>query len=165
MTVKAQTTPVNDKYQTYWTKIEKAQKAGLPKSALNESRAVLKQAKMDRQGPAMLKSLMLIVQLQQEIAPDSTKYIFQEIEALLTESQDPVFKSVLHSVLAEQYNHYYQRERWSINQRTAIAADNSGDISEWTSARFIEVIARHIKLSLQNPTSLSTIGTDKYALV
>ncbi|MDP4270924.1 MAG: alpha-2-macroglobulin family protein, partial [Bacteroidota bacterium] len=164
-TLNAQNSPVNDKYQPYWTKIEKAQKEGLPKSALKESRAVLAQAKSDKNGPAILKSLVLIAGLQQTIAPDSVKYLFREMEGMLEENQEPAFKSLLHSALAELYHQSYRREWWAIRQRTAIASDNSDDMSSWTSARYIDVIVSHIKQSLQNQSALSTVPTEKYALV
>lgn len=163
--LKGQTISVNDKYQVNWAKIEKAQKSGLPKTALKESRTVLALAKADKNGPAMIKTLINIARWQQEIAPDSLKYVFQEMEQTLDGSNDPIFKGVLHSVLAEMYNSYFSSQRWSIRQRTAVLADKTGDMSEWTTARFVEVIAGHIDQSLQNRTALSASGTESYALV
>lgn len=165
LTLNAQTSPVNDKYQPYWTKIEKAQKEGLPRTALNESRAALSQAKSDKSGPAILKSLVLLAGLQQEVAPDSVKFVFREMEQVLEDSQDPILKSVLHYSLADLYHQQYRREWWVIRQRTAVASDNSEDMAEWTSARYVDVILRQIKQALQNQSILSTTPTDKYALV
>ncbi len=156
---------VADKYQRQWEKIIKAEDEGLPQTALKESRIAFSLAQKEKKGPAMLKSLALILRFQQQIEPDSVKIVFMQMEKEVSQAQDPVFQSMLHSVLAESYLDYFREKRWEINKRTAVAGDVSEDMNEWTSARFEEIIVKHLQLSVQKQALLYAASTDTYRLI
>ncbi len=162
----AQSKPVvTDKYQQRWERIIKAEDEGLPKTALKESRIAFSLAQSEKNGPAMLKSLALILRFQQEIEPDSVKSVFGQMEKQVSQAQDPLFQSMLHSVLAESYMDYFREKQWEINKRTAVAGDVSENMNEWTSARFEEVIVKHLQLSVQKQALLYAASTDSYRLI
>ena len=62
--------------------------------------------------------------------------------------------SVLHSLLAECYFHYYQRNRGRFYNRTQVPNIDFSDIQTWDLRTIVEKMTAEFELSLQNPEAL-----------
>ena len=88
-----------------------------------------------------------------EVNDDQFPELIKEVENYTNSCADSASVAVLHSMLAEMYQNYYQRNQWTINQRTQLSGYIPEDIRVWTSNLFTDKIKEEIDLSLR-PTAL-----------
>ncbi len=115
--------------------------------------SVITQAINDKNTPMVIKNLILKMKEQMEVNDDQFPELIKEVENYTNSCTDSTSVAVLHSMLAEMYQNYYQRNQWTINQRTQLSGYIPEDIREWTSNLFTDKIKKEIDLSLR-PTAL-----------
>jgi len=115
--------------------------------------SVITQAINDKNTPMVIKNLILKMKEQMEVNDDQFPELIKEVENYTNSCTDSASVAVLHSMLAEMYQNYYQRNQWTINQRTQLSGYIPEDIREWTSNLFTDKIKEEIDLSLR-PTAL-----------
>ena len=115
--------------------------------------SVITQAINDKNTPMVIKNLILKMKEQMEVNDDQFPELIKEVENYTNSLADSASVAVLHSMLAEMYQNYYQRNQWTINQRTQLSGYIPEDIREWTSNLFTDKIKEEIDLSLR-PTAL-----------
>ena len=115
--------------------------------------SVITQAINDKNTPMVIKNLILKMKEQMEVNDDQFPELIKEVENYTNSCADSASVAVLHSMLAEMYQNYYQRNQWTINQRTQLSGYIPEDIREWTSNLFTDKIKEEIDLSLR-PTAL-----------
>lgn len=115
--------------------------------------SVITQAINDKNTPMVIKNLILKMKEQMEVNDDQFPELIKEVENYTNSCTDSTSVAVLHSMLAEMYQNYYQRNQWTINQRTQLSGYIPEDIREWTSNLFTDKIKEEIDLSLR-PTAL-----------
>ena len=118
--------------------------------------SVITQAINDKNTPMVIKNLILKMKEQMEVNDDQFPELIKEVENYTNSLADSASVAVLHSMLAEMYQNYYQRNQWTINQRTQLSGYIPEDIREWTSNLFTDKIKEEIDLSLR-PTALLQI--------
>lgn len=101
----------------------------------------------------VIKNLILKMKEQMEVNDDQFPELIKEVENYTNSCADSASVAVLHSMLAEMYQNYYQRNQWTINQRTQLSGYIPEDIRVWTSNLFTDKIKEEIDLSLR-PTAL-----------
>ncbi|MGM9760047.1 MAG: alpha-2-macroglobulin family protein [Parabacteroides sp.] len=94
----------------------------------------------------------------EEILPDLIRQMNQHIQAC----EDTTGQAILHSMQAEMYQQYYQRNRWAIRQRTELAGYVPEDIREWTEELFESHIRTALKASLQPADRLQQQSIETY---
>lgn len=99
--------------------------------------------------PLLIKGLINKMKTQSEINDDSFPALIKEIELFTAGIKDPASVAVLHSMLAEMYNHYYIGNSWKINQRTPITGYIPEDIREWSKNLFTDKVKEELSVSLQ----------------
>lgn len=147
--------------QTDWKKLcdEK------PKTALAKAEKMYDQALLEKNGPKLIQALTIRIYCQSLIDSESILPLFQEIEKLITNLKNPVEKSILHSILAEYYQDYYNQHAYQINQRTPLANFVPEDIKEWSGNLFIEKIFYHALAALEAQTDLEKTPASTYNLI
>ena len=103
--------------------------------------------------PMVIKNLILKMKEQMEVNDDQFPELIKEVENYTNSCADSASVAVLHSMLAEMYQNYFQRNQWTINQRTQLSGYIPEDIRVWTSNLFTDKIKEEIDLSLR-PTAL-----------
>ncbi|MDH6357121.1 alpha-2-macroglobulin family protein [Parabacteroides sp. PF5-9] len=99
--------------------------------------------------PELIKAL--ITHMQDELEKDNDRFpeLIQEVEAFTTKTSGQASVALLHSILAEMYDWYYQQNRWQVTQRTALTGFIPDDIREWSANLFEDKIQEELTLSLQ----------------
>ena len=117
-------------YTTRWNKIDSLiSKKGLIQSALQEVNNIYTLAKKEKQDAEVIKALLYKSSLEQQTDESGTKFLAQWNKEIST-STEPV-TSVLQSLLAQQYQSYFQQHRYQLYSRTATIQFNKEDIATW----------------------------------
>ena len=106
--------------------------------------SVITQAINDKNTPMVIKNLILKMKEQMEVNDDQFPELIKEVENYTNSCADSASVAVLHSMLAEMYQNYYQRNQWTINQRTQLSGYIPEDIRVWTSNLFTDKIKEEI---------------------
>ena len=140
-------------YTKEWSKAEAFIQKGLPKSALEEVRKIYLLAKKEKQDAQLVKSLLYISRLQVENREENSSLSIAEMEKEISvwEKQprnEPIL-SLLRSVLASQYQQYYQENQWELYNRTTTEKFIKTDIATWGTMDFHQRISQLFLQSVQ----------------
>ncbi|MCE7058488.1 alpha-2-macroglobulin [Dyadobacter sp. CY343] len=149
------------KYEAQWKKVADLQAKGLSKSALTEVKQIYKTAKAEKQEAQVIKAAIYMVTLQAETREDNEIASIKELEAEM-EASSGVVKSILSSLVADQYYGYYQNIRWQIYQRTATSGYAKTDVSTWGTEDFHKRITELYLASLQNERELQQTDLEQF---
>ena len=114
----------------------------------NESKMIT-EAIQGKNTPQLIKTLISRMKEQLDVNEDDFPELIKEVENYAAGCKDPASTAVLHSMIAEMYNHYYTMNRWKISQRTDLAGYVPEDIREWTSNLFTQKIKEELTASLE----------------
>lgn len=124
--------------------------------------SVIMQAINEKNTPMVIKNLIIKMKEQMEVNDDQFPELIREVENYTATCTDSASVAVLHSMLAEMYQNYYQRNQWKINQRTQLSDYIPDDIREWTSNLFTDQIKEEIGLSLRPAALLQSTPASKF---
>jgi hypothetical protein len=152
-------------YNKEWKQVNEFVKKELPRSALEQVKKIYQLAKKDKQDAQVVKSLIYMTGLQNEVTENNEPRSIADLEKETNAATEPA-KSILNSLLAELYWQYYQQHRWQLYNRTnttipiAIGIKRD-DIATWTAddlhKKIGELYLRSIKnSSLLQQTKLAT---------
>lgn len=127
-----------------------------------QTSSVITQAINDKNTPMVIKNLILKMKEQMEVNDDQFPELIRNVENYTNSLADSASVAVLHSMLAEMYQNYYQRNQWTINQRTQLSGYIPEDIREWTSNLFTDKIKEEIDLSLRPTVLLQNTPVSKF---
>jgi uncharacterized protein YfaS (alpha-2-macroglobulin family) len=136
-------------YATQWKVVEDYVKKKLPKSALTEVRKIYDQAKKEKQDAQVVKSLIYIMNLQEDNRENNDIFSIKEYEKEIPASKEPV-TSILKSLLAEKYWSYYQNNRYKFFNRTQTVNFVKEDIATWAAEDFYKKISELFLASVAN---------------
>lgn len=115
--------------------------------------------------PLLIKSLISKMKEQLEKNDETFPELIREVETYTKTCTDSASVSLLHSMVAEMYQQYYQWNRWKIDQRTDLSGYVPDDIREWTGNLFDDKIREELNLSLKPATLLQETPIDRYKLL
>ncbi len=156
-------TPVNN-YEKEWKQVDAFVKKELPKSALEQVKKIYQLAKKEKHDAQVIKSLVYMVGLQNELSENSEAKAIADIEKETVAATEPV-KSILNSLLAEMYWSYYQQHRWQLYNRTNTQNFKKEDIATWTADDLHKKISELFLLSIKNSTLLQQTKLDDYDVI
>ncbi len=133
MTARSQN-PVKN-YTKEWKEAEAFIEKSLPQSAMTVVKKIYALAKKDKQDAQVIKSLIYMGTLQEEIREDNDQLNIAEIEKEITTSREPA-TSILKSHLAELYWNYFNKVRWTLYNRTQTVSFKKDDIATWGAEDF-----------------------------
>jgi uncharacterized protein YfaS (alpha-2-macroglobulin family) len=148
---------------TRWEKVNQLAEKQLPESALKEVQAILEQAKKEKNSPEVIKAMVYKMRFTLEKNPDEAPALIKDFEAFTEKSTDPAEKALLHSMTADLYAQFYQKDQWTINNRTIVSGFVPEDIKEWTKNIYFDKITKHLAASLENASILQQTDALKFA--
>lgn len=155
----------SNEYPVLWQQVKEKEQQSLPKSAGEVVDKILQQAVADKNSPQVMKALIHQGKYDLAVDAENDTLIFHNLKEMLQESDDAVEQAVLHSMLAELYGQYYNKERWNIGQRTQLADFVPSDMKEWSKNNFMDKIVEHSTASLSSQTELEKSEVKSYAAV
>lgn len=148
-----------------WKKVEEFAAKDLPESALKEVESILSQAKKENNSPQIIKALVNKMRFILDKNPDETEKLIREFEAFTESSKNELEKAVMHSMTAELYQKYYEKDQYQISRRTELSGFLPEDMKEWTKSIFLNKILLHNDLALKNPELLQKTPTSVYEAI
>lgn len=152
-------------YDQQWKAVTDFESKSLPKSAAEQVDRILRQAIADENSPQIIKALIHQGKYNLALDAQNDTVIFRNLKDMLAKSTDAVENSVLHSMLGELYLQYYQKDSWTINQRTAIAGLVPEDMKEWTRNIFYDRVVEHLCASIAPQVELEKAQVSAFAPV
>jgi hypothetical protein len=145
-----------------WEKVNELADKQLPESALKEVETILAQAQKEKNPAQVIKAMIYKMRFTLDKDPDKAPVLIKEFEAFTEKSNDPTERALLHSMTAELYALYYQKDQWTINQRTELKDLVPEDMKEWTKNIYFDKVSQHLAASLENATVLQKTDALKY---
>jgi hypothetical protein len=137
-------------YESEWKKADDLLlKKNLPKSALAEVKKIYALAKKDKEDAQLIKSLVYMTALRQEISENDEALSIREIEKEIVFAREPA-ASILKSLLADTYLRYFQNHRWQLYGRTQTVGFKKEDIATWTAGDLHKKIGALYLQSISN---------------
>ena len=152
-------------YDQQWKTVADFEKKSLPKSAAEHVDKILRQAVADKNSPQVIKALIHQGKYDLALDAENDTVIFRNLTDMLAKSTDVVEKSVLHSMLGELYLQYYQKDQWTINQRTALSGFVPSDMKEWSKNNFYDKVVEHLNASIEPRVQLEKAQVTPFAAV
>ncbi|MDP4240069.1 MAG: MG2 domain-containing protein, partial [Bacteroidota bacterium] len=146
-----------------WKTVEDLAEKQLPESALKEVEAILTQARKEKNSVEVIKAMVYEMRFTLEKNPDEAPALIRDFEAFTDKSTDPAERALLHSMTAELYAQFYQRDSYTINRRTEVTGFVPEDTKEWTKNIYFDKISKHLEASMENPTVLQHTDALKFA--
>jgi len=155
-----QATPAG--YDAKWAIVDSlANKAGLPQSALKEINDIYARAKQEHNDAQQIKALVYRIVEENATRENDDTTAIKELETAYSGAAQPA-RSILLSLEAGTYRHYFQRNRWKIYGRTATVNFVKTDIATWTTGDFQHTISSLYLRSLQAEELLKRIPLQQY---
>ncbi|MDR3140336.1 MAG: alpha-2-macroglobulin [Tannerellaceae bacterium] len=107
----------------------------------------------------LIKSLIGEMKGKLEVDEDRFPDLIGEVENYLSKQTDTATVALLHSMVAEMYNHYYLINKWKIERRTPVQGFVPDDIREWAPNLFTGRIEEELDASLEPKRLLCQTGT------
>ena len=137
----------------------------LPKSASEIVNTILKQAVGDKNSPEVIKALIHQGKYDLLIDAENDTLMFYNLKQMLATTTDVVEQAVINSMLADLYLQYYNKDRWTIDQRTQLADFVPADMKEWTKNNFLDRVVMHANASLSEQAKLEHTEVKTYATI
>ena len=108
-----------------------------------------------------------ITQIKEQLEKDAESFpeLIQEVETYTQSCTDSVDMAILHSMIAEMYDYYFDQNAHKIYRRTELTDYRPSDIREWTANLFKEKIKHEFTLSLQPAHLLQQTPINRYNLI
>ena len=112
-------------YKTLWRQFEEAKEQNRPRSALACLHQIMALGQQERNAPQLLKATLFQYQLKEELNPDSLYSNLRDLEQWAQQEEHAVTRSILYSVLANQYAVYLARHSCSIRKIVTVDTQES----------------------------------------
>lgn len=149
-------------YYEKWHKVDSLTNSGQPKSAIKIVNLIYKTAKENDDIPQVIKSLIYRISLQSSYEEDHVIGSIATFNHELSGASVPE-KQILHSLLAELYQAYYNANRWKINKRQTLEGGDKEDMETWDAVEINKVIEQHYRASLAKKSDLTQIPLVEFA--
>ncbi|NNM94798.1 MAG: hypothetical protein HKL88_04950 [Bacteroidia bacterium] len=131
-------------YDKEWNEVDSLINLGLSRSALAEDSIIYLKAKADGNAAQIVKALMYRLRLVQQFEENDVYHSIYQMNDEIKSSSYPL-TPILHSMLAEIYEQYYQQNRWKFAGRTEVVNVKMDDISTWDlTTLFNQILKQHL---------------------
>jgi uncharacterized protein YfaS (alpha-2-macroglobulin family) len=151
-------------YEKEWRRVDSLSMKGLYKSALELTNQIVDRAKAENNNAQIVKGLIHRYKFSQTFQENSEDYAIYNLQDEIKTAKFPL-TPVLHSMLADLYWEYYQRNRYQFYQRTQTVGFKNDSINTWDVNHLIDQTMKHYRLSLENADSLKHVSPDIYEAV
>jgi len=140
-------------YEDMWYAVDSLQSIGLYASAIDVVKVIFDSARVENNAPQVVKSVIHKMKFNSYLAEDDYVIAIAELNEIASETEFPL-KQIIHSVTAQTYWGYYQRNRWQFYGRTETENFENDDIRTWDLNRISDQVNHHYTLSLSSQDSL-----------
>lgn len=151
-------------FEKTWKEVESLKKQGLPQSAIKLVDKAYEQAKTENNQPQLIKAALYKMSLLGDYEENHLEKAIQQLQNTLQTAKTPE-KEILHSLLAELIQNYYNQNQWKILQRTTVLDPTSGDIQTWDAMQFEQAINKQYQLSLDNKHRLEALPLNDFQTI
>lgn len=146
-------------YDRLFYKIDSLALEHKAKEALILINQVNEQARKEGRTTMLLKSVMYRMLFQNYIDPTAQAKLIKILRNDIAAAKQPE-KSILQSLLAESYWHYYQHNRYKISQRTFVSSDIGDNIETWSIRKVTNELVQNYLSSLSEKKTLQSTRID-----
>ncbi|WOD42297.1 alpha-2-macroglobulin family protein [Hwangdonia lutea] len=155
----------NPDYQKLWTKVEKLEVEGLPKSALKIVEDISAKAKKDKNNPQLIKTMLFKSKFALVLEEDAQLKIINNFKNEIEQSSFPT-KNILENILANLYWQYFNQHRWQFYNRTKTSEKlDANDFRTWDLQTIFNEIHEHYQNSLENGLMLQLEPLSNYSVL
>lgn len=157
------TTNSQNNFDQLWTKVEKLEVEGLPKSALKVVEEIFTNAEETNNAPQIIKSLFYKSKFALTLEEDAQLKVIDNFKKHINQNTYPV-KNVLENILANLYWQYFNQNRYKFYNRTKTA--NKVDIDDfrtWDLDTLFKEIHTYFKASLEEDEILQGIDISQFS--
>lgn len=150
-------------FDKLWKEVEQAQKKSLPKTVIKLTDGIYQKGEKEKNSAQMLKAYIWRMKTQETLTPDSFYVGLKGLEQWAKQTDQPMDRAILHSLIADIYANYAARNQWQLRQRTEIAGETpSADMREWTANMFVEKVRTNTKEALADSVLLLKTSSRTY---
>jgi uncharacterized protein YfaS (alpha-2-macroglobulin family) len=176
LTVAAQNRPLPT-YTRDWKRADSLASRGLPKSALAITDRIYKEAKAAHNYPQVAKAALYRTIFRTYSSEEVYVQLVRSIQTDIVETPEPA-KSVLQSVLADQYWQYFQQNRYKFYERAIVGratsgrattannpakpTDSTGNFTTWDAHQLMSAITSAYLASIKEKAQLQTTPIADY---
>lgn len=149
-------------FDELWKKVDEASKLNLPQTVLKLTEEIFRKGEKEKELPQMLKAAVWRMSYRQGLTLDSLYADVNKLEQWLKQSEQPMEKAILHSLLAETYAEFAANNRWTLRQRTEVAGELPEDMRVWTAGQFVEKVRLHACAAVKDSVLLLNTSSGNY---
>lgn len=136
-------------FQKEWQAIDSLNNLGQPESALKLVNDIYEKAKISNQADQFLKASICRMMLEADFKEDYFEKAIERTQLEIQSAKAPV-RQILHSMTAELYWRYYQRNRWKILDRSQTVNFDNTDLKTWDLKKIVSACMEHYEASLSD---------------
>ncbi len=161
---KLKSTMNNDNYSADWKVVDSLEQKGLPKSALEKVEEIQGKAVKSNNQPQQAKCLIFRGKFMTQLEEDGfvkaiNQFVLEEKQAAAP------MKSLIQSMLAEQFSSYLQRNYYRFNNRTETPDFKTDDIRTWSVGQLSSESRKYFLRSVEDESTKNTIIQDWDAIL
>ena len=137
-------------YSQLWKTVDSLHQNGLYREASAKVDIIYNLAKENKETEQFIKSLLYKVNYSNELDENGNILGIKRLEKELLSIEFPE-NAIIHSILAELYANYLQRESWSLMDRKEVEGERPDDLKLWSIRHFEDVISEHYFKSVSFP--------------
>ena len=137
-------------YSQLWKTVDSLHQNGLYREASAKVDLIYILAKENKETEQIIKSLLYTVNYSNELDENGNILAIKRLEKELLTIGFPE-NAIIHSILAELYANYLQRESWSLMDRKEVEGERPDDLNLWSIRHFEDIISEHYFKSVSFP--------------
>ena len=150
-------------FDKLWKDVEQAEKKSLPKTVIKLTDEIYQKGEKEKNSAQMLKAYMWRMKNQEALTPDSFYVGLKGLEQWAKQTDKPMDRAILHSLIAGIYADYASQNQWTLRRRTEIVGEApSVDMREWTANMFIDKVRTNVKEALADSVLLLKTSSRTY---
>ena len=151
-------------YDAGWKTADSLAKKGLYKSANETALQLYQKARTDGNMPQLVKAALYRSRFQSMEGSDGLVTVIDDLEKDCREIPFPG-QPLLHSILADVYWRYYERNRFRFLNRSETTGITESDIRTWDLKKILQKTVEHYQLSMEPADALKLFPVDAFELV
>ena len=150
-------------FDKLWKDVEQAEKKSLPKTVIKLTDEIYQKGEKEKNSAQMLKAYMWRMKNQEALTPDSFYVGLKGLEQWAKQTDKPMDRAILHSLIAGIYADYASQNQWTLRRRTEIVGEApSADMREWTANMFVDKVRTNVKEALADSVLLLKTSSRTY---
>lgn len=151
-------------YEPLWKRVDSLQSKGLYASALEACDKIFKKAQQQNNPTQVVKAVMHKMKFTAYIKEEDYLVSITELEKISAAAQHPL-KQIIHSVTAQVYYGYYQRNRWKFYNRSTTVEFKNDDILTWDLKTISQKVINEYMLSLTSPDESKALSINDFEYI